>query len=54
MASPKPEWANQIIKYLKDGGLPENMDEARKVKVRASQYLLLNDNHFFFPGTPSN
>lgn len=43
MASPKPEWANHIIKYLKNGELPENKDETRKVKIRMSQYLLLDD-----------
>lgn len=43
MASLEPEWTNQIIKYLKNGGLPKNRDEARKVKVKASQYILLNN-----------
>lgn len=43
MASPEPKWASKIIKYLKDEGLPENRDEVRKVKVRASRYLPLND-----------
>jgi len=28
--SPEPEWASQIIRYLKDGQLPEDKEEARK------------------------
>lgn len=30
MASPEPEWASQIIEYLKNGELPKNKDEAKK------------------------
>lgn len=43
MASPEPRWANQIIKYLKNGELPKDMEEVRKVKVQAGRYLLLSD-----------
>lgn len=43
MASSEPEWTSQIIKYLKNGELPKNKDEARKVKIRASRYLFLSD-----------
>lgn len=34
--SPKPKWASQIMKYLKNGELPENKGEARKLKVKVS------------------
>lgn len=43
MVTPEPKWANQIIKYVKDRELPKNWDETRKVRVKASQYLLLNN-----------
>lgn len=36
MASHEPEWANKIIRYLKDDELLENKDGARKVKIRVS------------------
>lgn len=37
MASPEPEWTNQIIKYLKNGELPEDKEEAKKMRTRESQ-----------------
>lgn len=43
IASPKPEWASQIIRFLKNGELPEDKEETRKAKTWASQYLFLND-----------
>lgn len=43
VASPEPEWASRIMKYLKNGELPENKDEVRKVRIRASWYLFLGD-----------
>lgn len=33
MASPEPEWANQIIRYLKNSKLSEYKEEGRKVKM---------------------
>ena len=32
-----------IITYIKDGNLPANPLEARKVKVRSSRFSILND-----------
>ena len=32
-----------IISYLKDGKLPEGKDEARKLKVRAARYVLMDE-----------
>lgn len=43
MASPKPKWAKQIIKYLKNGEFPEDKEKTKKVKIWSSRYLLLND-----------
>ena len=36
-------WITLIISYLKDGNLPEEKDEARKLRVRSTRYVLLND-----------
>ena len=31
-----------IVIYLKDGRLPEDKDEARKLRIRAAKYVLLD------------
>ena len=36
-------WMTPLISYLKDGYLPSDPDEARKIKKRATRYTLLND-----------
>ncbi|XP_075665881.1 uncharacterized protein LOC142635632 [Castanea sativa] len=36
-------WIAPIIFYLKDGHLPSDSDEARKIKKRATRFTLLND-----------
>ena len=36
-------WMTPIISYLKDGSLPEGKDEARRLRVRSTRYVLLND-----------
>ena len=36
-------WITPIISYLKEGKLPEGKDEARKLRVRAARYLLINE-----------
>ncbi|XP_030958282.1 uncharacterized protein LOC115980140 [Quercus lobata] len=38
----KENWMTPIISYLKDGQLPEEKDEARKVRVRSARYVLMN------------
>ena len=32
-----------IISYLKDGKLPEGKDEAKKLRVKAARYVLINE-----------
>ena len=36
-------WMTPIISYLKDGRLPEEKDEARKLRVRSARYVLMNE-----------
>ena len=36
-------WMTPIISYLKDGSLPKEKDEARRLRVRSARYVLLND-----------
>ena len=35
-------WMTPIVSYLKDGKLLEGKDEARKLKVRAARYVLMD------------
>ena len=39
----RENWMTPIISYLKDGQLPEEKDEARKLRVRSARYVLLNE-----------
>ena len=32
-----------IVSYLKDKRLPEGKDEARKLKIRAARYVLMDE-----------
>ena len=32
-----------IVSYLKDGKLPEGKDEARKLRIRAARYVLMDE-----------
>ena len=36
-------WMTPIVSYLKDGSLPEGKDEARRLRVQSTRYVLLND-----------
>jgi len=38
-----PKWRNPIIAYLKDGILPDDRVETRKLQYLATQYILLGD-----------
>ncbi|XP_058075767.1 uncharacterized protein LOC131224250 [Magnolia sinica] len=38
----EPTWLNPIVQYLDNGELPENHAEARRLKIRASCYTILN------------
>ena len=39
----RENWMTPIVSYLKDGKLPEGKDEARKLKVRAARYVLMEE-----------
>ena len=36
-------WMTPIVLYLKDGRLPEGKDEARKLRIRAARYVLMDE-----------
>ena len=36
-------WMTPIISFLLDGHLPQNTDEARKIRKRAARFTILND-----------
>ena len=37
------KWMSPILSYLKDGRLPLNPEEAKKIQKRAVQFTVLND-----------
>nr|XP_023897993.1 uncharacterized protein LOC112009872 [Quercus suber] len=39
----RENWMAPIVSYLKDGRLPEGRDEARKLRVRAARYILIDE-----------
>ena len=39
----KENWMTPIVSYLKDGKLSEGKDEARKLRVRAAKYVLMDE-----------
>ena len=36
-------WMTPIVSYLKDGKLPEGKDEAKKLRIRAARYVLIDE-----------
>ena len=36
-------WMTPIVVYLKDGRLLEDKDEARKLRIRATKYVLIDE-----------
>lgn len=39
----RARWTSPILSYLKDGRLPPDLDEAKKIQKRAAQFTVLND-----------
>ena len=39
----RENWMTPIVSYLKEGKLPERKDEARKLRVRATRYVLMDE-----------
>ena len=39
----RESWMTPIVSYLKDGKLPEGKDEARKLRIRAARYVLMDE-----------
>jgi hypothetical protein len=40
---PEPEWASDIIRYLRSGELPGHKEQAHKVKLQAARYTIMDD-----------
>ena len=36
-------WMTPIVSYLKDGRLPKEKDEARKLRVKSARYILMDE-----------
>ena len=36
-------WMTLIVSFLQDGHLPQNVEEAKKIKKRADRFTILND-----------
>ena len=36
-------WMTPIISFLQDGHLPQDTDEAKKIKKKAARFTILND-----------
>ena len=39
----RENWMTPIVSYLKDGKLPEGKDKAKKLRIRAARYVLMNE-----------
>ncbi|XP_065623693.1 uncharacterized protein LOC136065011 [Quercus suber] len=51
----RTNWMTPIVSYLKDGRLPEEKDEARRLRVRAARDFCLHfgiQNHYSLPAHP--
>lgn len=36
-------WMTPIITYLRDGRLPEERDEAKKLRIKSAMYVLIDE-----------
>ena len=36
-------WMTPIVSFLQDGHLPQDVDEAKKIRKRAARFTILND-----------
>ena len=43
---PPPSWMTPLVEYLKRGVVPENKEEARRLKSLAPKYTMRDDNLF--------
>ena len=39
-------WTNPILSFLRDGRLPPNPEEARKIQKRTARFIVLNDKFY--------
>ena len=39
----RENWMTPIVSYLKNGKLPKRKDEARKIRVKAARYVLMDE-----------
>ena len=39
----KENWMTPIVIYLKDGRLSEDKDEARRLRIKAAKYVLIDE-----------
>ncbi|XP_076950868.1 uncharacterized protein LOC143623982 [Bidens hawaiensis] len=44
MERPQPNWMTPICRYLQDGIVPEDKQEARRLRIRALQYEIIEGN----------
>ena len=52
-ADTAPSWMTPLVEYLKRGTVPENKEEARKLKSLAPKYMMRGDNLFKILYAPS-
>jgi hypothetical protein len=38
----EPEWASEVIKYLKKGELPNDKTQSRKVRLQSTRYTMID------------
>ena len=39
-------WTSSILLFLRDGRLPPNLEEAKKIQKRAARFTILNDEFY--------